>query len=94
MDDDKVRENRLRRVADRQGLRLMKSRRRDPHATDFGTYMLVNVQTGGVDAADWGSFTKEYGLDLDDIEEWLSEPPAERKATKPAPRTRTRKRRT
>ena len=37
----KVRENRLRRAAERQGLRLVKSRRRDPRAVGLGTYMLV-----------------------------------------------------
>jgi hypothetical protein len=44
-DTDKVRENRLRRMAGRQGLRLMKSRRRDPRALDFGGYWLVDAHT-------------------------------------------------
>jgi hypothetical protein len=35
---EKVRENRLRRMAVRQGLELHKSRRRDPRAIDFGRY--------------------------------------------------------
>jgi hypothetical protein len=39
--DRKVRENRLRRMADRQGLRLAKSRRRDPMAIDYRTYRLM-----------------------------------------------------
>lgn len=43
-ENEKVRENRLRRMADRQGLRLQKSRRRDPRALDYGTYMLLDVQ--------------------------------------------------
>ena len=38
--DEKVRENRLRRMAERQGLELRKSARRDPRAIDYGTYML------------------------------------------------------
>lgn len=43
MDDQqgKVRENRLRRMAVRQGYRLHKIRRIDPRATDYGTYQLV-----------------------------------------------------
>lgn len=42
MDEDlKVRERRLRRMAARQGYKLHKSRRRDPHATDFGKYQLA-----------------------------------------------------
>ncbi|VTZ27242.1 conserved hypothetical protein [Methylocella tundrae] len=47
MEQDKVRENRLRRAADRQGYRLVKSRSRDPRAVDFGRYALVDAQTGG-----------------------------------------------
>jgi hypothetical protein len=52
---EKVRENRLRRMASRQGLQLMKSRRRDPRALDYGTYWLVDasgveVARGDVDA--------------------------------------------
>ncbi|WP_329412753.1 hypothetical protein OG563_09500 [Nocardia vinacea] len=38
----KVRENRLRRAASRQGLRLVKSRRRDPRATDFERFWLYD----------------------------------------------------
>ena len=41
----KVRENRLRRMAERQGLRLVKSRRRDPRAYDYGGYWLVEMNT-------------------------------------------------
>jgi len=67
---DKVRENLLRRMAARQGLALMKSRRRDPRAVDFGTYMLVDPDTNAVVAA--GSDGHGYGLTLDDIEEWLT----------------------
>jgi hypothetical protein len=40
-------ENRLRRVADRQGLKLVKSRSRDVNAIDYGLYALIDVQTGG-----------------------------------------------
>jgi hypothetical protein len=60
---EKVRENRLRRMADRQGLRLVKSRRRDPRALDFGTYMLVDVQNNTVAAGP--------GMNIDEIEEQL-----------------------
>jgi hypothetical protein len=65
---DKVRENRLRRMADRQGLALQKSRRRDPHAFDFGTYWLVDPYNNALVAGD------EWGWELDDIEEWLTQP--------------------
>jgi hypothetical protein len=39
--DEKVRVNRLRRVAARQGYQLHKKRRIDPRATDYGTYQLT-----------------------------------------------------
>lgn len=39
--EQKVRENRLRRMAGRQGCTLRKSRRRDPLATDFGMYQIA-----------------------------------------------------
>ena len=71
MDDtDKVRENRLRRAAQRQGLTLAKSRRRDTRATDYGTYMLVDQQTNAVVAS--GS-QSGYGLSLDDVDKALNE---------------------
>ena len=69
-DEDKVRENRLRRAAQRQGLTLTKSRRRDPRATDYGTYMLVDRQTNAVVAS--GS-QSGYGLSLDDVDKALNE---------------------
>jgi hypothetical protein len=68
--DYKVYENRLRRAAERQGLRLEKSRRRDSRAIDYGTYRLVDIASGGVVA---GSVTTTYGLTLDEIETALSE---------------------
>lgn len=37
----KVLENRLRRMAERQGFLLEKSRRRDPKSKDFGLYRLL-----------------------------------------------------
>jgi hypothetical protein len=44
---EKVRENRLRQMAKRQRLTLVKSRRRDPRAHDFGLYALIDPDTGG-----------------------------------------------
>lgn len=41
---EKVHENRLRRMAERQGYTLVKSRRRDPRALDYGRYWLVNAR--------------------------------------------------
>lgn len=70
MTDEKIRENRLRRMAERQGLRLEKSRRRDPRALEYGTYMLVAENTNTIVAA--GNNDRGYGLSLDEIEETLT----------------------
>lgn len=58
---EKVRENLLRRMADRQGLALTKSRRRDPRALDYGRYRLVRGRATVLD-------TKT----LDDVEAYLT----------------------
>ena len=42
MVDPKIFENRVRRAAKRQGLRVVKSRRRDPRASDYGTYTIFD----------------------------------------------------
>ena len=43
--DEKVRTNRLRRMAQRQGYDLHKSRRRDPYAKDHSVWRLVDTPT-------------------------------------------------
>ncbi|MER7459209.1 hypothetical protein [Micromonospora sp. NPDC126480] len=63
-DAEKVRENRLRRMAQRQGLTLVKSRRRDPRATDYGMYWLADTHTSALE-------TPEQGMTLDEIEAYL-----------------------
>jgi hypothetical protein len=63
---EKVRENRLRRMAARRGLMLEKSRRRDPGATDFGAYWLNDAEGNH---RVYGDF---WGTDLDGIEEFLT----------------------
>ena len=68
---EKVRENRIRRMAERQGFRLVKSRRRDPFAVDFGRY---RVETGdGVEATAFTS-AMGWGLTLDEVEKRLTSP--------------------
>ncbi len=66
----KVRENRLRRVAARQGCVLMKSRRRDRRALDYGTYVLADARTNALVASDPAS---GGGLSLDQVETYLSQ---------------------
>lgn len=68
----KVKENRLRRMADRRGLKLSKSRSRDEGAIDFGLYALIDVQTGGAVnpalAQRW-----VHSWTLDEVEQYLVE---------------------
>jgi hypothetical protein len=66
----KVRENRIRRIAARRGYQLLKSRRRDPKAYDFGGYMLADLQSG---AAVFGSDPFAYAATLDEVETFLDE---------------------
>jgi hypothetical protein len=73
MSEEKVRENRLRRMADRQGLQLVKSRRRDPRATDYGRYALIDPFTNTIVVG----ATERFEFTLDDVEDYLT---AEREA--------------
>jgi len=43
--EEKTRETRLRRMAERQGLTIRKSRRRDPRAIDYGRWWVVHSNT-------------------------------------------------
>jgi hypothetical protein len=70
----KVRENKARRAARRQGLELRKNPRRDARATDYGSYMLVDPATTGV-VADFGWVYvgfPERDDHLADVEAYLS----------------------
>jgi hypothetical protein len=79
----KVLENRLRRAAQRQGLRLVKSRRRDPRAYDYGTYCLVEGPPPSPRGGNWRSRTlvagdqnTGYGMSLAEIAEQLWQCPS------------------
>lgn len=68
---EKVRENKLRRKAERMGYRLSKSRSRDPDAMDYGLYALISIQTSGaVNPALAGHWVHSW--DLDTVEKWLT----------------------
>jgi hypothetical protein len=71
---DKARENRLRRMAERQGLLLQKSRRRDRRALSFGTYWLVDPYTNTLALHDHtlSRHSEIVGVSLDDIERYLT----------------------
>ncbi len=75
---DKVRENRLRRTAERQLMRLSKTRRRDPRAWDYGLYWLLDARTRGNVTVGGGPST------LDEIEAQLMA--RERVSRKPSAR--------
>jgi hypothetical protein len=60
----KVLENRMRRAAARQGLRLEKSRARDPRALTWNTYQLSDPYTNTLVA---GNHSSGYGMGLDDV---------------------------
>lgn len=57
----KTRENRLRRVAERQGLTFRKARRMDTRAIDYGHYYLAREGVQVLDAAN-----------LDEVEHFLT----------------------
>ena len=67
----KTRENRLRRKADRLGLRLSKSRRRDPDALDHGMYAILDIESGGTTHP--MGVISPHCLTLDEVEELLTE---------------------
>ena len=68
--NEKVRENRLRRMAVRQGFRLVKIRRLDPYATDYGKYRLEAVaKTSG-----YKHPPSAAALTLDEVEKRLTAP--------------------
>lgn len=70
---EKVREVRLRRMAERQGLVLHKSSRRDPNALSFGRWAIVaSHDDGSVAVANSLSPTGEPNLDLDEVEAYLT----------------------
>jgi hypothetical protein len=56
---------RLRRLAARQGLVLIKSRRRRHDAHDFGVYWLADSSTTAL-------VCSQYGLNLDEVEDFLT----------------------
>lgn len=64
MVSDRSIEQSLRRAARRQGLRLEKSRVRDPRGLTYGEYRLVDARTNRIVAGDRHT---GYGLTLADV---------------------------
>jgi hypothetical protein len=69
--EQKVKENRARRAASRQGLSLMKSRSRDPRAIGYGGYLLLDSYTSVPQVGD--PSVAGGWLTLDDVEQALSQ---------------------
>jgi hypothetical protein len=69
---EKVRVDRLRRVAERQGYRLERNRRRDPRALDYGTYRVL----AGDGTAAWTTAQGDEWLPLAEAEAFLEGVPA------------------
>jgi hypothetical protein len=65
---EKVRENRLRAAAKRQGLELSKSRSRDPRAIDYGRWLVIDAGSGMVVGGGAGG---RHDMDLDQVEAYL-----------------------
>jgi hypothetical protein len=59
-----VQENRVRRMAERRGLSLRKSRSRDPQAYDYGMYWIADPHRNAL-------VSDETGMSLDEAERWL-----------------------
>lgn len=70
MTDEKVRENRLRRMAERQGLKLVKSRRRDPLAVDYDLYALISQKEAAISGG-WKEGGR-FGYTIDEVETILT----------------------
>ena len=69
---NKIHEDKIRRAANRQGFRLVKSRRRDPRAISHGCCMLTDTATNTV-VMGVGP-TGEPGADLKEVEAYLTRP--------------------
>jgi hypothetical protein len=79
---EKSHETRIRRMADRQGLKLIKSRTRDPYAQDFGVYWIdvAWVMDGAIKRDVIPDQANRRGPfeSLDEVEEFLTTPPGDR----------------
>ena len=73
---DKTRETRLRRMAERQGLALRKSRRRDPYAKDYGQIWLLWLDSPTPEMSNDAWVGPFEGLD--EVERWFAIEPDKR----------------
>jgi hypothetical protein len=71
MTEEKVRENRLRRMADRQRLALHKNRTRDPRAHNFGLYWLRWIDAANPENSHDAWVGYPDGFHIDQVEAFL-----------------------
>jgi hypothetical protein len=67
---DRAHEDRLRRAAERHGLKLEKTRRRDPRAVDYGRFRLIDRASG--EPVFPSHDLTAYPLSLQDVEQALT----------------------
>ena len=65
--DYKVLDNKLRRMVQRRGYQLSKSRVRDPWAIGYGVYWIINPKNNSIEAGD-----PQNGMTLSEVERWLA----------------------
>ena len=73
---EKVRENRLRAMAERQGLKISQSRQRDPRGLSYGRWMIVDPFTKSVVTGT--QHTGSPNMSLDEVEAYLTSERGER----------------
>ena len=67
MDTEKRRENHLRKLANRQGCGIKKSRVRNPHLNDRGFYMIIDPYFNSILAGE------KFDMTLDEVEAYFAE---------------------
>jgi hypothetical protein len=73
--EEKVHENRLRRMAERRGFALVKSKRRDPLALDYDRWLIIDQRTKKVVAGE--GHGGRPTMALDEVEAFLELPKIE-----------------
>jgi hypothetical protein len=64
-------ESRLRKEAQRQGLRIQKCRIRDQRVPAWGTYGIVDIQLNAMVA--YAPWANGFGLSIDEVEAFLND---------------------
>ncbi len=92
--NEKTRENRLRRMAQRQGLSIFKAPTRDRNAIGYGTWVVIEPQLHLQLLPTYDDRQRLHGGDpggvsIDELEKWLTNPPSRDEAIRAAKPKRT-----